>query len=756
MTNLYAIPTAPGDKPQNPGGQLVSEIDLRQVLRTLWRRKSVIFTTVFLVTILATLIAFQLTPKYTASTKVMIDTRTNRTVDMEAVLSGLSADAATILSEIEILTSRSLVARLVTDLRLRDVAEFNASLRPEGFFAATLAPKNWWPESWMDWNVLYRAVFETQPARAMNPAEAEDQINAGAIGGVLAGLTVAPVSRSYVIKISFRSEDPRRAALIANGMADHYIVDQLEAKFEATRRATKWLNDRLGDLREKVRNSEKAVEYFREKKGLVRGKDSSISTQRLSELNTQLILATSARAEAEARYLQAKELLNSKDGVESAAEVLSSALIQNLKGEEAKVLRRASELSTRYGERHPKMINSRAELRDIEKKIGLEVSRIAKNLENEVAVAHARERSLRASLAKLEKTTTGHGRSEIQLRALEREAAANRLLFESFLNRFKETSQQAELQQADARIISRAEIPVAASFPKKRLIIAIALVGSAFLGVLLVFVLERLDNGFRTAGQIEQQTGVPSLGMIPKITGKANKVHVDRYVIYKPTSSASESIRSIRTSIMLSDVDNPPKVISLTSTLPYEGKTMLSLNLARVAAASGQRVLLIDGDLRRPRLHKSLGIANDKSIVELLNGELQMDEVCHVEDGTGLVVIPGKAVHANPMDLLNSHAMRNLVNGLRGRYDQVIIDAPPILAVSDIKVIGQYSDKIIYCIKWNDTPREAAVAGLRQVIDAHLPLAGTVLTHVDVKKHAQYGYGDSGDYYGRHKEYYAD
>ncbi|NQV44239.1 MAG: polysaccharide biosynthesis tyrosine autokinase, partial [Rhodospirillales bacterium] len=386
----------------------------------------------------------------------------------------------------------------------------------------------------------------------------------------------------------------------------------------------------------------------------------------------------------------------------------------------------------------------------------LEVSRIAKNLENEVAVAHARERSLRASLAKLEKTTTGHGRSEIQLRALEREAAANRLLFESFLNRFKETSQREELQQADARIISRAEIPVAASFPKKRLIVAIALVGSAFLGVLLVFVLERLDNGFRTAGQIEQQTGVPSLGMIPKITGKANQAHVDRYVIFKPTSSVSESIRSIRTSIMLSDVDDPPKVIALTSTLPYEGKTMLSLNLARVAAASGQRVLLIDGDLRRPRVHKSLGIANDKSIVELLNGELQMDEVCHVEDGTGLVFIPGKAVHVNPMDLLNSHAMRNLINGLRGRFDQVIIDAPPILAVADIKVIGQYSDKIIYCIKWNDTPREAAVAGLRQVIDAHLPLAGTVLTHVDVKKHAQYGYGDSGDYYGRHKEYYAD
>ena len=255
----------------------------------------------------------------------------------------------------------------------------------------------------MDWNILSRAIFGTHPARVLNPTEIENKIGAQVVDSVIKGFAVTPVSRSYVIKISFRSEDPRRAAMIANGMADQYIFDQLEAKFEATRRATTWLNDRLGELRKKVRDSEKAVEFFRNKKGLVRGKGTSITTQQLSELNTQLILATSDRAEAEARFLQAKQLLTSKDGVESAAEVLSSPLIQNLKEEEAKVLRRASELSTRYGERHPKMINSRAELRDIEQKIGLEVSRIAKNLENEVSVAHARERSLRTSLAKLEK-----------------------------------------------------------------------------------------------------------------------------------------------------------------------------------------------------------------------------------------------------------------------------------------------------------------------------------------------------------------
>ncbi len=731
----------------------IEVIDLRHMLMTLWRRKSVIISTVFLVTCFAVLLAFQLTPKYTASTKVMIDTRTNQTVDMESVLSGLSSDDATVLSEIEILRSRSLMARVVKNLGLQDDPEFNATLREEGYFSSLLKPANWLPEAWLAW---LSSVFVPAPVVELSPEEIKDQVSVRVVDNVIKEFAITPVRRSYVINIIFTSEDPRKAMEVANSLADHYIVDQLEAKFEATRRATAWLNDRIGDIRSKVRDSEQAVELFRSAKGLAQGNDSSVISQQLSELNTQLILAKSDRAEAEARLRQAKELLNSSDGVESATEVLTSNLIQALKEEESKVLRKASELSTRYGERHPEIINVRAELEDIKKKIFLEISRIAKSLENEVAVVRARERSLQDGLSKLESATSGQGRDEIQLRELEREAKANRLLYESFLGRFKETSQQDDLQQADARIISRAEVPAESSFPKKRLIVMIAMVGSAFLGILLVFVLERLDNGFRTAEQIENLTGIPSLGMIPAARGAANKTQVDRYVIYKPTSSISESIRSIRTSIMLSDIDHPPKVIAVTSTVPSEGKTMLALNLARASASAGQRTLFIDGDLRRPRMHKSMGIPNAKSLIELLSGELKLNDVCRLEKETGLLVIPAKVIHANPLDVLNSKAMHTFIANMREEFDQVYIDSPPVLAVSDIKVIGQYCDKILYNIKWDDTPREAVIAGLKQVVDAHLPLAGVIFTHVDVKKHSRYGYGDTGYYYGRYKEYYAD
>ncbi len=728
------------------------EVDLRQILLTLWRRKGLIIGCAFLITTLTTLVAFQLTPKYTASAKVMLDTRKNQVADIGSVLSGLSADTATVLSEIEILNSRSLMERLVKQLGLIDDPEFNGELRPQGILAGlvegTLHPRNWIPEPW------YAAIAGTDPGQELNEDEKAARTNSQVVDAVIEQFSIKPVRRSYVISLSFTSESPRMAALITNTLSDLYIVDQLEAKFEATRRATSWLNDRLGTLRTKVRDSEKAAENFRAKAGLSQGKYASVNAQQLSEINTQLILSRSRKAEAEARLRQVQTLLKSEGGAESAVEVLSSPLISSLREQETEVLRKTSEMANRYGERHPKMINIRAEIGDLKKKIKLEVSRIAQGLANEVQIARASSQSLLGSLKMLQKTAAGQGRSQVRLRALEREAAANRLLYESFLSRFKETSQQDDIQQADARIISKAQPPVQPSFPRKGLIVTLAFAGSLFVGIAIVFLLERLDNGFRTGEQIEALTGIPTLGMIPAVTGIRAKKQMDRYVLFKPTSSVSESIRGIRTSLMMSHP--PPKVIAVTSTVPSEGKTMLALNLARVAANACKKVVIIDCDFRRPRIHKSLGISNELSLIHLMSNEKKFSEVAVLEMETGLMVVPSKPIPGNPLDLLDSVGMRKFINDMRMRFDVIFLDCPPVLAVSDIKIIGQYTDKLIYNVKWDDTPREAVLSGLKQIAEANIPLAGIVLTYVNVKKHARYGYGDSGYYYGRYKEYYAD
>ena len=383
-----------------PGAGSIEEIDLTELLRKIRRRKGVIFGTVILLTALAGIIVFQLTPRYTAETLVMIGARESKIVDLEAVLAGLSTDAESVQSEIEVMRSRGLAEKVIKHLGLDREPEFNEALRPKGLLEDALDIERYLPEEWLagEWMT---AILGRAHEEALSEDDERARERVRVVDAFLENLEVSPKGRSRVIAVEFTSETAKTAAEAANTLADLYIVEQLEAKFAATQRATAWLNDRVASLREKVGESERAVEAFRKRSGLLEGKGVSLTSQEVTELNTQLILAGSARAEAEARLQQTKMLVASPDGVESAAEVLDSQLIQRLREQEAEVHRRAAELSTEYGERHPKMINVRAEIRDLKAKIRSEVAKIVKGLENEAAVARARQLSLQTSHDKL-------------------------------------------------------------------------------------------------------------------------------------------------------------------------------------------------------------------------------------------------------------------------------------------------------------------------------------------------------------------
>lgn len=727
-----------------------NELDLRDILRILRRRKLVIFVTFILSILIAGITVFQLKPVYTADATVMIDTRKTQVVDVEAVLSGISTDQSAVLAEVEILKSRALAQKVIKKLRLINDPEFNDALVPPGFFVTLNENNKFIPESWM--NFLSGTVIED-----LSVEEKAQKNLRGAVINFQKNLSVAPIRRSPVIQIDFKSLSAKNAARIANTVAQEYLRDQLEAKYEATQRATQFLNDKLGELVTKLRVSEQAVDSYRRRKGLIEKKGSTLDSQQLSELNTKVIVAQADRAEAEARLKQVKSLVDKGSNFDTIAEVLSSPLIQNLREQETRVLRKASELSTEYGERHPKMINVRAEYRDLRLKIESEVRKIVKSLQNQVEVSRVREGSLRSSLRGIQRRVASQTRDEIKLRELERDAKANRAIYNTYLTRFNETSQQAGSQTADARIISKAEIPEIPSFPRKRLILLIVGIGSVFLGVVIVFLLERLDNGFRTPEQIEKITGIASLGMIPTVRGfRAKRKRLDHYVQEKPTSSISESVRSLKTSIMLSDVDRPPKVLCVTSSVPSEGKSTVSLWLSQVSAITGQKVLIIDCDLRRPNLHKSIGEENTKSLIEILAGRMPFEDVVYVDEVTGVHMVFGAHSSGNPLDILQSNKMKNLITAAEKHYDLIILDSPPALAVSDARVLAQLADKTIYLVKWDSTPREAVLAGLKSLKDTNTKFAGVLLSQVNVKKHAGYGYGDQGYYYGRYKEYYSD
>jgi polysaccharide biosynthesis transport protein len=517
------------DVSQKPEPQLIEEFDLRELGRVLWRRKEIILGTVILITMLAVMIVFQLTPRYTAETSVLIDPRKAQVVNMEAVLAGLSADAQTIESQIQVIRSRGLAHKTIVKLKLDRYPEFSVTQRPASF-KQLLDLRNYLPDGW-------RAAFTPSAADA-GPAtftakEEKDRTRAQLINGFLSKLKVARVGRSRVIRISFNSQNPITAALVANTIADFYIVAQLETKFEATRRASKWLAERLTVLREQVETSEKAVESFRAKSGLIEGRGATLAAQDLSEVRSQLTQVRAKKTAAASNLREIENQLASKEGIGAISEVLRSPLIQKLRGQEIDLAQRVSRLGKDYGERHPKMINVRAELATVTSRIESEARKIIAGLRNEVAVARSGEVSLRATLDLLKREMSKFNRAEVQLRALQREANANRTLFSTFLSRFKETSSQESFQEPDASVISLADIPQGASFPKKGIMLSVAFMASLILGVLLAFASSTVWQCTRS----------------PAISAKYELVNCPKAASSKFVSSPEKNAKSSKTAI---------------------------------------------------------------------------------------------------------------------------------------------------------------------------------------------------------------
>ena len=746
--------------------ELLEERWLREFIERLWRHKWLLVTTVGLVTLAAAIYVAQATPRYAAKAKILIGVPRTNIADVENVLRGLQINRAQLESEMQVLTSRSLVTKVVDKLDLVNEPEFNPRLRPpsrsllrQWFPGIGLDPLGWIPERWR--MALSGGAGSAEPPPP-TPEEVEQQVRRAAVARVRSSLSVRIEGRSRVIEVTARSPDPKLAAGLANTLADLYLLEQLEAKFEATRRAAAWLNDRVQDLRRQVEASERAVEEYRREHGLIEGKDTTVTEQQVSEINTQLILARTKTAEAGARLRQIRSLLTSERGVESAAEVLASPLIQSLRERETDVTRRAAEMATEYGPRHPKMINVKAELDDIRERLEAEVEKIVHGLDNELEVARIREQTLDRNLENLKAEAAKLNTFQGRLRVLEREAAANRTLFDTFLSRWKETGRQEEIQHADARIISHAEVPARPVSPRKVRIVGVALGFSVFLGIFLVYLIEELDSGFRSSEQIESMTGYGVLSLVPLLTRlRLKRNQPVMYAMDKPTSSFAEALRTLYTGILLSNVDTTPKSLLITSSLPEEGKTVISAAMARLLARSGRKVLLIDADLRRGQIAKVLDLPNEYGLVEILGRrQHSLDEVVQQDGVSGLhVLTTGGTVVPNPPDLLDSDRMRALLAEAGEAYDLIVIDSPPVRLVSDTRILSHLVDKTVFVIRWAKTRREVATLGIKQIVEAGASVAGVVLSIVDVPKNARYGYADSGYYYGssrKYRKYYAD
>ncbi|WP_416898830.1 MAG: polysaccharide biosynthesis tyrosine autokinase [Minwuia sp.] len=528
-------------------------------------------------------------------------------------------------------------------------------------------------------------------------------------------------------------------------------------KSDATTQASGFLRDEVERLKAQYQAAEQALEEFSRQTGFVSvGDRLTLIEEQLAELNRKLVVAREELAESEARNNQVRRLLQEEGGIETVASVLDSPLIGRLREQEAEVVREIAELRTQLRDRHPRLLLKRAELEDLQLKIRGEIDKIVIGQDNALELARVKVANLENEVAVVEAQIDRQTDAEVTLQGLRSERDADKRLYETVLARFNEINlQERAPQKADARVISRAATPLDPSFPRKSLTMAAAIVGAAMLAIMLVFLMEYMDAGFRSLQQLQQQAYVPALGIVPRLSVlEGRRTTPEDFVLDEPNSLYSEAIRTIRTSLMLSSIDRQPKSVLFTSSVPAEGKTSTAVSVARAAAKAGQRTILIDCDLRKPSVHESLRVPNGRGVVEVLTGAIDLEDAIEIDLKSGLHYITAGAKAPNPPDALGSEAMRQLIRELEDRYDFVVLDTPPVLPVSDSLVLLRHVDKAVFLVRWGSTRREAVLAGIRQVQEANGDLAGVAMTRVDIRKHQKYNYSDSYYYYRGYGKYY--
>ncbi len=752
---------------QRPGGMMTDAeardedgIDLGVLLRMLWSGKWIILGAMAFCLALAWFYSSQQVPMYRATATVIFDQQRTNIVNVEDVVANRDYErGADLQNQIEVLRSTSLIERVIDTLNLAENPEFNparATPEPGMFDWLTLPPD-------LKTSLQSIGLIAADPPPP-DPALQERRLRLAMIERVRRGLQLTAVRGSTVIQIGFVSRRPDTAARIANAIAEQYIIDQLEGKLEATRSATEWLSTRVLDLQERVTEAENAVAEAEAQLAQDAGQTLEITQAQLTEFNAALGAAQAREIELTAQVERLREALANDMDAGAVPEFRQTMLIQSYREEESELLSQLATLRASVGPDHPSVRRVEAQIDETRRKIRAEANRVVES----IAVARDAARDQVAELARrvrtLEEKALAQSAGEIELRQLERQAQASRLLYENFLGRLQETSQQESLQSADARVISPAEVPRGPMTAGKRRMMAIGGVAGVVLGVGFVFLLDRLNNTFRNPGQTEEQLHLPVLASVPIVPNTGNKRRkILEHFREKPGSALAEAIRGLRTSILFSNVDSPPKVVMMTSSTPREGKSTTAVLLALTSQQMGRKTIIVDCDLRLPAVSTLVDIDADRpGLLAALNDPQSVEDAVATDSDSGLHVLLMRAGDTRPTqnaaDILASQKFRALIEHLRAQYDLVVLDTPPTLVVSDSRIVSGLADGVVFSVKWDETPRGAAAEAVKQLRGIGAPLIGVVMTMVNESKAAKYAYDGYGyGYYGgQYKDYYVE
>ncbi|HEX7138343.1 MAG TPA: polysaccharide biosynthesis tyrosine autokinase [Vicinamibacterales bacterium] len=716
-----AQPTAPSD--------VGADGHLLDYVRILYKRRWTAGTAFLVVLATVTTYTFTVTPVYEARTRLLIEAEGPNVINFTEVVDEQRTKADYYQTQYNILQSRHLARKTIDALHLWDSPHLGG--KPRAGIASLFGMK------------------PAEPKIASSADETADQSRA--IDRFLDNLTVSPIRNSRLVDLKYQLSDPDLAMRIVNAIAKNYIQQNLEYKFMASKEASDWLGDRLTEQRRQVEAAEGALQRYREQNEAISMQDrENIVVQKLADLNAAVTQAKTDRFQKQALYNQLQSLGGKNGGLDTFPAILSNTYIQQQKAELAQLQSQQSQLSEKLGDKHPEIIKIRTAIQLAQAKLDGEIAKVVQSVRNEYLAAVAKENSLTRALDQQKGEALAMNRKAIDYGVLDRDVQSSKQIYESLLQRAKETGVSRELKTSNIRVVDAAEQPRVPASPQKLLNFTLAFSGGGILAIGLAFFFEYVDSRIKTPDEIRTYLGLTPLGMVPAIEAGSWQGN-GPLISYGVPPGFAEAIRAIRTNVLFSSAEEGARTLVVTSTAPGEGKTLIAANLAVGLAQAGQRVLLIDADMRCPRLHELFKQNQEPGLSNLMVGHATPSTCIRKSSALGLWLLTSGRVPPNPAELLGSQRFKEFIRSLGDHFDSVIIDSPPTLAVTDAAVAASAASGVVFVIGAEMTTRKAARVAIQQLENARVRLVGAVLNRVELERNAYYY---SGYYKREYVQYY--
>ncbi len=717
-----------------PSLQEEKEVHLRDYWKVIQKRRWIVIAFFFIVLIATAVGTFTMKPIYRGTATIQINKENPQIVDFKEIFAVNTMDTDYYQTQYKILESRTLARRVIQTLKLSEHPEFQP--KPETPFQA-----------WKSKLLAFLSGFFGSPDKEASGNGGETFL----ISGFLSQLKIEPIRNSRLVKIHFDSNSPQLSTQVSNSLATAYIQQNLEARFVSTEQAKEWLTKQLEDLKAKVERADENLQEFGSQHDIISLEEKeNVTMQRLTELNETLTKAEAERMAKEALYRQTGDR-----NFDSFPSILENKLIQDLKQTYIQLEAQYMRLSETFKPEYPEMVRLKSQMETLQKRLKGEIDKMILGMKGDYEASLRREALLRQAFQQQKVKALEMKEKAIQYNILKREADTNRELYKGLLLRMKEAGVSAGITASNIQIVDPAELPTGPYKPNKRLNLLLAAIVGLFLGVGLAFFFEYLDNTIKTPEDLEQWVRLPSFGMVPEISnGRLRRLEtgtsypVELVTHGHPKSMLSEAYRSIRTSILLSSSEKPPKKITITSPNPSEGKTTTVINTAIALSQMGAQVLIIDADMRKPKVHKIFNYENGMGLSNFLSGHGDLESIVKESEVPNLFYIPCGPVPPNPSELLGANLFKNMLESLEARFDHILLDSPPVLGFADAIILSNSVNGVILTVLGGKTPRETLQRAKEALQQTNTKILGVVINRVDIRR-SDYGY-----YYYRYHSYY--